>query len=51
MPRIVGYAARRPPDSHEVHVLAFIDIVVIPFLNNLYGAVGYLGVMLAMTIE
>jgi membrane protein DedA with SNARE-associated domain len=26
-------------------VLAFIDNFVIPFLNNLYGAVGYLGVM------
>jgi membrane protein DedA with SNARE-associated domain len=32
-------------------VLAFIDDFVIPFLNNLYGAVGYVGVMLAMAIE
>jgi membrane protein DedA with SNARE-associated domain len=32
-------------------LLAFIDQIVIPFLNTLYGAVGYLGVMLAMTIE
>jgi membrane protein DedA with SNARE-associated domain len=32
-------------------VLAFIDQIVIPFLNSLYGAVGYLGVMLAMMIE
>ena len=32
-------------------VLSFIDTIVIPFLNNLYGAVGYLGVMAAMTIE
>jgi membrane protein DedA with SNARE-associated domain len=32
-------------------VLAFIDNFVIPFLNNLYGAVGYLGVMAAMAIE
>jgi membrane protein DedA with SNARE-associated domain len=32
-------------------VLAFIDQIVIPFLNNLYGAVGYIGVMLAMAIE
>jgi membrane protein DedA with SNARE-associated domain len=32
-------------------VLAFIDQVVIPFLNGLYGAVGYLGVGLAMAIE
>jgi membrane protein DedA with SNARE-associated domain len=32
-------------------VLAFIDQFVIPMLNTLYGAVGYLGVMVAMTIE
>ncbi len=32
-------------------MLAFIDQIVIPFLNTLYGAVGYLGVMAAMTIE
>jgi membrane protein DedA with SNARE-associated domain len=32
-------------------VLAFIDAIVIPFLNSLYGAVGYLGVGVAMTIE
>ena len=32
-------------------MLAFIDQIVIPFLSSLYGAVGYLGVMLAMTIE
>jgi membrane protein DedA with SNARE-associated domain len=32
-------------------VLAFIDQIVIPFLNSLYGAVGYLGVTIAMTIE
>ena len=32
-------------------MLAFIDEIVIPFLANLDGAVGYLGVMLAMTIE
>jgi membrane protein DedA with SNARE-associated domain len=32
-------------------MLAFIDQIVIPFLNGLYGAVGYVGVMLAMTIE
>jgi membrane protein DedA with SNARE-associated domain len=32
-------------------VLAFIDAVVIPFLNGLYGAVGYVGVMIAMAIE
>lgn len=32
-------------------MLAFIDQIVIPFLNSLYGAVGYLGVMVAMAIE
>jgi membrane protein DedA with SNARE-associated domain len=32
-------------------MLAFIDQVVIPFLQQLYGAVGYLGVGFAMAIE
>jgi membrane protein DedA with SNARE-associated domain len=32
-------------------VLAFIDEIVIPFLENLYGAVGYFGVGAAMAIE
>ena len=32
-------------------MLAFIDQIVIPFLNTLYGAVGYLGVLVAMAIE
>src|SRR6476659_2465015 len=32
-------------------MLEFIDKIVIPFLQPLYGAVGYLGVFLAMTIE
>jgi len=32
-------------------VLAFIDQIVLPFLNSLYGAVGYVGVMVAMAIE
>ncbi len=32
-------------------MLAFIDQAVIPFLSALYGAVGYLGVMVAMAIE
>jgi membrane protein DedA with SNARE-associated domain len=39
----LGYAARA--------VLSFIDTIVIPFLNTLYGSVGYLGVMAAMAIE
>jgi membrane protein DedA with SNARE-associated domain len=32
-------------------MLAFIDEIVIPFLEALYGAVGYVGVMVAMAIE
>jgi membrane protein DedA with SNARE-associated domain len=32
-------------------VFAFIDTIVIPFLSNLYGAVGYLGVFFAMVVE
>ena len=32
-------------------MLGFIDQTVIPFLSSLYGAVGYLGVLIAMTIE
>lgn len=32
-------------------MLAFIDQIVIPFLNTLYGGVGYLGVGIAMAIE
>jgi membrane protein DedA with SNARE-associated domain len=32
-------------------MLAFIDQIVIPFLNSLYGAVGYFGVLVAMAIE
>lgn len=32
-------------------MLTFIDQIVLPFLQSLYGAVGYLGVMLAMAIE
>lgn len=32
-------------------MLHFLDQIVIPFLQNLYGAVGYLGVAVAMAIE
>jgi membrane protein DedA with SNARE-associated domain len=32
-------------------LLGFIDQIVIPFLAALYGALGYLGVMVAMAIE
>ncbi len=39
------------PPGAAAHVLAFIDTIAIPFLTSLYGAVGYLGVLLAMAIE
>ena len=32
-------------------MLEFIDKIVIPFLNSLYGTVGYAGVLVAMAIE
>jgi len=32
-------------------VISFIDQIAFPFLESLYGAVGYVGVMLAMAIE
>ncbi len=32
-------------------MLAFVDQIVIPFLTSLYGAFGYVGVFVAMTIE
>ena len=32
-------------------MLAFIDQIVIPFLTGLYGAIGYLGVLVASMIE
>jgi len=32
-------------------MLHFVDQIVIPFLNNLYGAGGYIGVTIAMAIE
>jgi len=32
-------------------MLEFLDRIVIPFLTNLYGSVGYLGVVVAMAIE
>src|SRR6476620_9270576 len=35
----------------RLSMLAFIDKIVIPFLDSLYGAVGYLGVLIAMAIE
>lgn len=32
-------------------MISFIDEIALPFLQSLYGAVGYIGVMLAMGIE
>ncbi|MEI7744587.1 MAG: DedA family protein [Chloroflexota bacterium] len=32
-------------------MISFIDTIALPFLQSLYGAVGYIGVMLAMGIE
>ncbi len=32
-------------------MIGFIDEIALPFLQSLYGAVGYIGVMLAMAIE
>ena len=56
LPGVPARRAPRPDRPFPTHaqggpVLAFIDQIVIPFLNGLYGAVGYLGVMVAMTIE
>ena len=42
---------RIQPASPEGLVLGFIDAIVIPFLDQLYAAVGYLGVFFAMVIE
>src|SRR3954469_18435296 len=42
---------RRTSRRRSPPLLAFIDQIVIPFLNTLYGAVGYVGVMIAMAIE
>jgi membrane protein DedA with SNARE-associated domain len=42
-------ASGRP--IYEAFVLSFIDIAVIPFLHDLYAAVGYLGVFFAMVVE
>src|SRR3954468_5630612 len=42
---------RRTSRRRSPPLLAFIDQIVIPFLNSLYGTVGYLGVMVAMAIE
>ena len=37
--------------NSEGHVLGFIDGIVRPILENLYGGVGYLGVFITMVLE
>jgi membrane protein DedA with SNARE-associated domain len=44
-------AAEIRHSSSEANVLGFIDTAVIPFLHDLYAAVGYLGVFFAMVVE
>jgi len=39
------------PQAFEGRVLQFIDVIVRPFLDQLYATVGYLGVFIAMVIE
>ena len=49
-PRAAARGSTPDPSAEEPPrpVLAFIDEIVLPFLQSLYGAVGYVGVMLAM---
>jgi membrane protein DedA with SNARE-associated domain len=48
---VVGYPAARDSADRRDLMLAFLDQIVIPFLTNLYGAIGYLGVLVASLIE
>jgi membrane protein DedA with SNARE-associated domain len=48
---VVGYPAGRDSADRRNLMLAFLDQIVIPFLTNLYGAIGYLGVLVASLIE
>jgi membrane protein DedA with SNARE-associated domain len=48
---VVGYPAGRDPAILRGLMLAFLDQIVIPFLTNLYGSFGYLGVLVASAIE
>jgi membrane protein DedA with SNARE-associated domain len=52
-PRAAGRGSRPDPACQETPgpVIAFIDQIALPFLQSLYAAVGYIGVMLAMAIE
>jgi membrane protein DedA with SNARE-associated domain len=45
------HAARTKPPYLEAFVFAIIDQIVRPFLDQLYAAVGYFGVYVAMVIE
>ena len=40
-----------PPLGHDTHVLDAIDAFVLPFIDALYSQLGYIGVLIAMTIE
>jgi membrane protein DedA with SNARE-associated domain len=51
MSMVVGYPAGRDSADRRNLMLAFLDQIVIPFLTNLYGAIGYLGVLVASLIE
>ena len=53
-PRAAAHAARLPRTTRRGAarpVIGFIDEIALPFLQSLYAAVGYVGVMLAMAIE
>jgi membrane protein DedA with SNARE-associated domain len=41
----------RPSLGHDTGVLEAIDAIVLPFIDALYSRFGYLGVVIAMTIE
>ena len=40
-----------PPLGHDTCVLEAIDAFVLPFIDSLYARLGYVGVVIAMTIE
>src|SRR5712691_9702516 len=40
-----------PSLGHDTDVLEAIDAIVLPFIDSLYSRIGYVGVVIAMTIE
>ena len=40
-----------PSLGHDTGVLEAIDAIVLPFIDSLYSRLGYIGVVIAMTIE